>query len=152
MSLVITRTFNAPVQKVWDAWTKPEECMKWWGPKDFTAPFCQNDLRIGGKYLNCMQGPDGTKFWSTGTYKEIELLKKLVLSDSFSDEQGNVISGAVYGMPDLPMEMEVTIAFEELDGLTKITLTHAGLPEGDMQEQTNAGWNESLDKLVESLK
>ena len=51
--LIITRAFDAPRELVWKAWTDPEQVKRWWGPKDFTAPFCKIDLRVRGKYLYC---------------------------------------------------------------------------------------------------
>src|SRR5688500_147272 len=87
--LVITRVRDAPRERVWEAWTDPEQMKKWWGPKDFTAPTVEIDLQEGGKYLNCMRSPDGQDFWSTGVYREIVPMEKLVITDSFADEQGN---------------------------------------------------------------
>jgi uncharacterized protein YndB with AHSA1/START domain len=49
---VITRIFDVPVEKVWAAWTDPEQLKKWWGPKHFTSPLAKTDLRVGGKYLH----------------------------------------------------------------------------------------------------
>ncbi|KKT75626.1 MAG: hypothetical protein UW70_C0032G0001, partial [Candidatus Peregrinibacteria bacterium GW2011_GWA2_44_7] len=63
--LVITRVFDAPRKKVWNTWTKSKDAMRWWGPKNFTAPLCKIDLRVGGKYLFCMRSPEGQDFWST---------------------------------------------------------------------------------------
>ena len=63
--IVITRIFDAPRELVWKAWTAPEHFKRWWGPKDYTCPFCQMDLRVGGKYLNCLRSPEGQDFWST---------------------------------------------------------------------------------------
>lgn len=146
--LIITRLFNAPREQAWKAWTDPELLMKWTGPKSFTTPFYQNDLRIGGKYLLCMQSESGEKFWSTGVYKEIIPPKKLVCSDSFADENGNAVSAAHYGMSvDFPLEMEITILLEENNDKTKMTLTHSGLPQGEIKELTRVSWNESFDKL-----
>lgn len=55
----------------------------------------------GGKYLYCMRSPDGKDYWSTGTIREVVSQERLVLTDSFSDNQGNVVSAAYYGMnPD----------------------------------------------------
>jgi uncharacterized protein YndB with AHSA1/START domain len=126
--VVIERIFNAPVQRVWDAWTKPEEAAKWWGPKHFTAPHMQIDLRVGGKYLFCMHGNEGLSpefigkdFWTTGTYKEIVPLQKLVCTDSFSDKDGNIVDPKNFGMPpETPMIMEITILFEDLGDKTKM--------------------------------
>jgi len=152
--IVITRIFDAPRELVWKAWTNPKHLMRWWGPKDFTAPVCKVDLRVGGKYLYCMRSKEGQEFWSTGTYKEIVPLERLVCSDSFADEKGNVVPASHYGMPgdNWPLELTVTITLEDLRGKTKMTLTHSGIPSGQMKEMTGAGWNESFDKLAESLK
>ena len=155
--LIITRIFDAPPERVWKAWTDPAEAKKWWGPKDFTAPTVKIDFRVGGKYLNCMRGVAAPgepvrDFWSTGTYKEIEPMKKIVLTDSFADEHGNVVSAEHYGMKGLPMELQVTVTFEETrDGNTKMTLRHVGLSEGTIQEMTDTGWNQSFDKLAASI-
>jgi uncharacterized protein YndB with AHSA1/START domain len=54
--------------------------------------------------------------------------------------------------PDFPLEMLVTVTFEDQDGKTKMTLLHTGLPAGPETEGTHEGWNESFDKLAESLK
>ena len=151
--LIITRIFDAPRELVWQAWTDPEHIRRWWGPKDFTAPACRIDFRVGGKYLFCMRSPDGKDYWSTGVYREIVPLERIVCTDSFADEQGNVVPATYYGMsPDFPLEMLVTVTFEDQAGKTKMTLKHSGLPAGEMSEQTGAGWNESFDKLAASLE
>ncbi len=150
--LVITRIFDAPRELVWQAWTDPEQLVKWWGPKNFTAPVARIDLRVGGKYLNCMRSPEGKDYWTTGTYREIVPPERLVYTDSFADAEGNVVPGSHYGMgDDFPLEMLVTITFEDVEGKTKMTLKHVGLPES-MSDMTGTGWNESFDKLAESLK
>jgi len=155
--IVITRVFDAPQELVWKAWTDPKHFMRWWGPKGFSAPYSTMDLRVGGKYLNCMRGagPDGAvrDYWTTGVYREIVPMKRIVCTDSFADEKGNVVPASEYGMPgDWPLELIVTVAFEEHGGRTEMTLRHEGIPEGHMKEECEAGWNESFDKLAESLK
>ncbi|MBI5228131.1 SRPBCC domain-containing protein [Candidatus Micrarchaeota archaeon] len=151
--LVINRTFNAPVEKVWNAWADPVELRKWWGPKAFTSPFCKTEFHVGGKYLWCMRAPDGKDYWSTGIYKEIVSMKKIVYTDSFADAKGNRVPASSYGIEgEFPEELTVTVTFEEVNGKTKMTLKHAGMPAGEMSKMANAGWNESFDKMVESLK
>ena len=54
----ITRVYDAPRELLWKAWTDPEQLKRWWGPKAFTTPVSTIDLRVGGKYLSCMRGPD----------------------------------------------------------------------------------------------
>ena len=53
---------------------------------------------------------------------------------------------------DFPLEMLVTVTFEDQDGKTKMTLRHTDIPTGPESEGTHQGWNESFDKLAESLK
>jgi uncharacterized protein YndB with AHSA1/START domain len=152
-TLVIERIFDAPRELVWRAWTEPEHFMMWWGPKDFTAPKIRMDLRVGGTLLWCMQGKDGKEYWTTGVYREIDPPKRLVYTDAFSDENGNRIPASQHGLPfDWPDELMVTVTLEEIGGKTKMTLTHTGIPAGEMSEMTQAGWNESFDKLAQSLK
>ena len=150
--IVITRIFNAPREKVWKAWTDPELMKRWWGPKHFTSPFCKIDFRVGGKYLYCMRSPEGQEFWSTGVYREIVPLERIVCTDSFADEKGNVVPATHYGMgEEVPLEMLVTVTFEDLGGKTRMTLRHEGLPAGEMRDGAGAGWSESFDKLAEYL-
>ena len=150
--LVITRELHLPVEKVWQAWTDPETCKKWWGPKDFTCPHVYIDLRVGGKSLSCMRSPQGDEFWSTGEYKEIIPHKKLVTTDSFSDEKGNVIPAASVNMPgNWPMELLVTVTFEEKDGHTLMELRHQGLPP-EIIDDCRTGWQQSFDKMEKNLK
>jgi uncharacterized protein YndB with AHSA1/START domain len=150
--LTITRVFDASREKVWKAWTAPEEVKKWWGPKNFTSPVSKIDLRVGGKYLHCMRGPDGKDYWSTGVYREIVPMERLVVTDSFADEKGNVVPASHYGITgDFPLELLVTVTFEELGNKTKMLLRHEGIPEGMMRELTETGWSESFDKLAEHV-
>ncbi len=157
--LVIIRIFNAPREMVWRAWTDPKHVMRWWGPKIFTSPSCKIDFRIGGKYLFCMRSDSGPEIWqkglwSTGIYKEIVPLEKIVCTDCFADENGNVVPASHYGFEvDFPLEMLVTVTFEKYEGnKTKMTLRHTGLPAGEHFKGANVGWNESFDKLAASLK
>jgi len=138
---------------VWKAWTEPERMKRWWGPKVFTAPVIKIDLRVGGKYLFCMRSPEGQDFWSTGVYREIVEPERIVCTDSFADEKGNVVPATYYGIgSDFPLELQVTLTFEEHDGKTKMTLRHVGFPDGQMSDMAKVGWNESFDKLAEILK
>jgi uncharacterized protein YndB with AHSA1/START domain len=161
--IVIERVFDAPVEKVWEAWTDPKKVKEWWGPKDFTAPSIKIDLRVGGKYIFAMHGPEGSEWdkdmYSAGIYKEIIPYKKLVVTDYFSDEDGNPVSPTQHGLEsDTPQEMTATFEFEDMgDDKTKLTITY---PKPETREQYEAllrsgmtdGWNQSLDKLEGILR
>ncbi|MEO6613684.1 MAG: SRPBCC domain-containing protein [Chitinophagaceae bacterium] len=150
--LVIHRVFDLPVNRVWRALTEAEEFKKWWGPEGYSCPYSNVEARVGGKYLNCMRGPDGKDNWSTGTVKELVPEKKLVVTDSFSDEKGNIINASGIGMPGKwPDELLITFELEETDGATKLRLQHEGIPP-EMHDDCMKGWNECLDKLEKNCR
>jgi len=154
---VVTRVFDAPLEKVWKAWTDPEYVKRWWGPENFTAPYISIDLRVGGRFVYCMRGAgfDGVvkDWWNTGKHLEIVPMKKIVQSMSFADEHGNPVPASYYDMPgEWPMETVLTATFEIVDGeKTKLTVREEGIPEA-MIEPSRLGWEQQFDKLVELLK
>jgi uncharacterized protein YndB with AHSA1/START domain len=150
--LVIVRVFDAPREWLWKAWTDPDMFMKWWGPKGFTSPVAKMDFRVGGKYLYCMRSPEAKEYWSTGVYREIVEPERLVMTDSFADEAGNVIPATHYGLSaEFPMEMTIMVMFEKPeDNKTKMILKHSdikGVNEKDRKDMQQ-GWNQSFDKLA----
>ena len=149
--ILIHRVFALPAAKVWQALTAPEYFKKWYGPKDFTCPYSVMEARKGGKYLNCMRGPDGKEYWGTGVVVEFIPEEKLVITDSFSDPKGNIISAAEYGLSgDWPRELLITFELQEADGATKLRLRHEGVPQ-EMYDECVKSWNESLDKLEKNI-
>lgn len=158
--MVIARVFDALLERVWQAWTEPEEVKKWWGPKNFTAPTIKINFRPGGRYLFCMRGATGPDrmekdYWSAGVYQEIIPMKKITVIDNFSDALGNIVSPSYYGLAGgLPLNMTVETKFEESAGKTKFTVAYSDLKITSSKERANMeqGRNESLDKLAASLK
>jgi uncharacterized protein YndB with AHSA1/START domain len=152
-TLLIERIFDAPRELVWKTWTEPERIALWWGPQYFTAPVCKIDFRVGGKFHYCMRSPEGQDFWSTGTFREIVPLARIVCTDSFADAQGNIVPASYYGMGEgFPDELLVTVTFEDLAGKTRFILRHEGFPPGIHSEMAESGWSTSLDKLADALK
>jgi len=76
--LLLTRTLNAPIDLVWDAWTNPEHIAKWWGPNGFTNTITTMDLRPGGEWSLIMHGPDGTEYKNNSIFTEIIPNKRIV--------------------------------------------------------------------------
>ena len=150
-AVVIERTFDAPVDLVWQLWTQAEQFKKWYGPKGFSVPVAEMDLRVGGKRLICMSSPDGSmKIWTTGEYKEIVPTERLVYTESPADENGNMVSPAAMGMPEgYPATTEITVLLEDLGGRTKMVMTHAGVPAGS---GADGGWNQAFDKLANHIE
>jgi len=96
-----------------------------------------------------MESPDGSmKMWSTGEYTEIVPNERLVYTDSPADEKGNVVSPSAMGMPDgYPATTEVTVLLEDLDGRTKMIVTHAGVPAG-----AKGGWEQAFAKMADRIE
>jgi uncharacterized protein YndB with AHSA1/START domain len=76
--LLITRTLNAPVELVWEAWTTPEHIASWWGPDGFTTTITKMEVTPGGKWDLVMHGPDGTDYKNESLFREVVLHKKIV--------------------------------------------------------------------------
>jgi uncharacterized protein YndB with AHSA1/START domain len=151
-AIIIERTFNAPVDFVWQLWTQPELFKKWYGPKGFTVPVAEMDVRVGGKHLFCMTSPDGSmKMWSTGEYTEVVPNKRLVYTDSMADEHGNVVLPSAYGMHnDYPATTEVAVQLENLDGQTRMVVTHTGIPANE--QGASSGWEQAFEKMAAHIK
>lgn len=147
-AVVIERTFDAPVDLIWQMWTQPEHFKKWYGPKGATVPVAEMDVRVGGKRLVCMemQTPDGSmKMWTAGEHTEVVPNNRLVYTESMSDEQGNIV--AMSGDKHSSVT-EVTILLEVLGDHTKMVLTHAGIP---ADSPGASGWNQAFDKLADHI-
>jgi uncharacterized protein YndB with AHSA1/START domain len=137
----ITRTYDAPVEAVWDAWTDPAQTAQWWGPRGFTLTTHGKDQRPGGSWSYTMHGPDGVDYPNKTHYLEVEHHARLVY-----DHGGN---------DDRPPMFRVTVLFSGIDGKTTMDMT-MGLPTPEAAEQTRkfikeAGGDATWDRLAEYL-
>lgn len=148
--MVVTRVFDAPRELVWKAWTNPEYVRQWWGPEGFTAPFCEMDFRVGGKFLYCMRTPDGQDLWSGGEYHEIVPYEKIVSSMYFSDAKGNRIEPAQYGIEhEVIDDAPDVILFEDIgNGQTKLTFIGNESMQNAMKSGQLEGMKQILDKAA----
>jgi uncharacterized protein YndB with AHSA1/START domain len=143
-TVVITRTFSAPRELVWKAWTDPAMVAQWWGPKDFTNPVCEMDVRVGGRIYIVMRAPGGADYPMTGNFRELTAPERLVFVTAAVDQDGNRL-----------LEGETTVTFAEQSGRTTLTVTSravglvAAAP--PMLAGMEAGWTGSIDKLERLL-
>ena len=148
-AVVIERSFDAPVDLIWQMWTEPEHFAAWYGPDGAAIPVAKMDVRVGGTRLVCMemQTPGGPmRMWFTGEYREVVENQRLVYTESMSDENANVLSPSDMGMPEgHPTTTEIIVELEDVGGHTKMVMTHIGVPEGSPGA---AGWTMALDKLA----
>jgi uncharacterized protein YndB with AHSA1/START domain len=151
-AIVIERSFDAPVDLVWQMWTDAEHFKQWYGPDGATIPAAEFDLRVDGTRRVCMevQTPNGAiRMWFTGQCREIVVPTRLVYTEAMTDEEGNVLSPTDLGMPEgHPVTTEVHVELEDLGGRTKMKLTHVGIP---ADSAGSAGWLMALGKLAAHL-
>lgn len=147
-AVVIERDFDAPVDFIWKMWTDPEHFKAWYGPEGATIPVAKMDVRVGGTRLVCMemQTPNGPmQMWFTGEYREVVENQRLVYTEAMSDENGNVKSAAEMGMPEgHPTTTEIRVELDDLGGVTKMVMTHAGIP---ADSPGAMGWTMAFTKL-----
>ncbi|HTE00073.1 MAG TPA: SRPBCC domain-containing protein [Mucilaginibacter sp.] len=93
----VEREFNAPIEKVWKAWTDPDMLEKWWGPKPWTVQTKSMDFTVGGTWLYAMVSPEGQKHWSNVKFTAIEDGSRFAADSLFSDEDGNAAPNAPVG-------------------------------------------------------
>jgi len=140
-TVTLTRVFDAPRELVWRAWTDPKHMAQWFGPKHFTIPVCELDVRVGGALRIVMRGPDGNEYPMKGVFSEVKTPEKLVFSNIPIDKDGNHL-----------LEGETTVILEEQGDKTKFTLhTYAKgmVPFApQMLAGMQTGWSQSLDKLA----
>jgi uncharacterized protein YndB with AHSA1/START domain len=140
--LVLDRVLRAPRELVYQTWTDPAHLANWWGPRHFTNPVCEVDLRPGGALRIHMCGPDGTVYPMTGHYWEIEEPRRLVFTSMAYDSTGTPA-----------LENLNTVTFEADGDSTRLQMhavivarTQAAIP---MLAGMRIGWAQTLDRLAD---
>ena len=137
-SLVIKRTFDAPRDLVWKAWSDPEQAKNWWGPNGFTLPFVEMDQRPGGKWRAHMVSFDGKDYWQHGVYREIVPPEKTVYTFIWDSDPQH--------------EMLVTVLFAAHGNKTEMTFKQEGFESKEDKDGHEDGWNQTFDRLATYLK
>jgi uncharacterized protein YndB with AHSA1/START domain len=147
LSVKVERTFDAPLDLVWSAWTEAELLDQWWAPKPFKAETKSMDFSEGGRWLYAMVGPQGEKHWGLKNFTKIAPGKSFTYQSIFCDENGKVNPGATSSM--------WVNSFVEKDGVTLVTndircetLAHL---EAQVKMGFKEGYSAGLDNLEELL-
>ena|SRR5665213_1610278 len=156
--LVITRVFDAPRKMVYKVWTDPKHVANWWGPKCFTIPVCEIDLRLGGAYIYVMHSPEGMEFPVKGKFIEIVVNERLVYSDDMFEQQDmwKMMLGKTLTQVDFStLQSIITVTFEDYGDKTRLTLitrfASNEVRDALINMQMAEGWTESLEKFAEEL-
>lgn len=152
--LVITHVFDAPVERVWQAWSDPDDIKQWWGPDGFSAPIARIDFREGGTSFLCMSAPDYGDNYSTWDYTEIVPNERISYIHNLVDKDGHKVDPVAMGMPpDFPQDQLQTITFKDLGGgKTELTVTEHGWTVGQMMEMSRMGMEQCLNKMAALFK
>ena len=136
--LRIERTFRAPIEQVFDAWTSEEVLRRWLhcGP-DWETPTAEVDLRVGGQIRIVMRDPDGDHHGAAGNYQLIQRPYRLVFTWIFDDH------------PDNPQLIE--LEFSERDGVTTVVMVNSGIATEEREESQRFGWEGCYDELSKAL-
>jgi uncharacterized protein YndB with AHSA1/START domain len=134
-----SRSFAAPRERVFRAFTAPAQLVKWWGPKGFTVPSCTLEVRVGGAWRTIMRSPEGKDHIVSGVYREITPPARLVFTWGWETEG------------ERGQETVVTIELFERPGGTRLELTHERFESDDSLDRHRHGWSSCLDCLEEAL-
>lgn len=144
--LRLSRTFNVSRQKVFEAWTRPDNLRRWWGVAEgYTTPIAEVDLRVGGRYRLGMKAPgDGDLMVVGGVFKEVNPPSKLVYTWAWenTDPEG----------PGAIPETLVTLEFNEKGDATELVLTHEMFPDEESCRMHQMGWSGMLERLGPALE
>ena len=150
---VMSRTFDAPRDLMWKAWTEEDRLAQWFGPKGVKTFHSKNDLRVGGIYHYGLRNPDGSEYYGKWVYREIRKPERLVFIVSFSDANGGVTRHPM--APDWPREILSAITLEERQGKTTVTVRWSAYNATETERKTfeagrdsmKEGWTGTLDQL-----
>jgi uncharacterized protein YndB with AHSA1/START domain len=130
----IERTFAAPAEDVFDAWTSPEVMRRWLHcGSDWDTPVAHVDLTIGGEVRVVMRRPDGTVAEMHGEYTLIDRPHRLEMTWTFDDDPSN--------------EQLIELSFSESEGATTVVLVNNGISTDERRDAQDWGWNACLDQL-----
>jgi uncharacterized protein YndB with AHSA1/START domain len=145
----ISRVFDAPRELVFKAWSDPEHLKNWYAPNGCTIDIFKLDFKKGGELHTCIRNPQYGDCWIKGIYDEIIIPERIVLTQGFSNEAGNLVDDSPAGKdPEWPNVTILTVTFEDMGGKTKLTI-HQNAPE-DVAKRTGAyqSWLQMLDNLA----
>lgn len=134
--LELRRTFEAPRERVFRAWTERQALLEWYAPAEATVALCEVDVRPGGRWRVHMRSPEGEEYRVSGEYRAVEPPDRIAFTwrwDTDPEDQ----------------ETLVTVEFHERDGRTDVVLTHEGLPSDESRAKHEQGWSALLAKLTD---
>ena len=147
-TIIVSREFDAPIEKVWQAYTDSSLLDQWWGPSPWRAETKRMNFKPGGYWLYAMVGPGGERHWARMNYIAIDPLKGYDIEDAFCDEEGNLNT-------DMPVSRG-RMSFSKTFNGTRVDFKMIYATETDVQKIVEMGFEQGitvcLDQLEELLK
>ena len=131
--LIVRRTIRASAERLFEAWTTPEQLRQWWGPAGVTCSAAEVDLRVGGRYRLGNALPSGDTGWISGEFERIVVPTELVYTWSIE--------------PATRPPERVTVRFEEVEGRTEVVVVHERISTEASRTEHQRGWVGCLDGL-----
>lgn len=141
--ILVERYFDAPVEKVWEAWTVPSLLDQWWAPRPWKAVTTKMDFREGGRWMYYMQGPEGERHYCLVDYRSIVPQNSFTGIDAFCDEKGNML-------PDMP-SMDWKVVFGKSGSGTRVNVEIIFPTEADMEKIVEMGFQEGFAAAHQNL-
>lgn len=135
-ALVLKRVFDAPRERVYQAWTDPKTAARFLGPGKVKATEIEMDVRPGGSYRIVMLLEDGSTMPVRGIYREVQPPQRLAMTWRWEEDN-----------PQDEYDTLLTLEFNDLNGKTELVLTHDKFAKAESRENHAEGWNEILDAL-----
>lgn len=134
----IERTYDAPAEEVFDAWTSAEVLRRWFHvAPDWETPKAEVDLRVGGKVRVVMRKPDGDEVGASGEYTEIDRPHRLVMTWIFDDDPSN--------------RQMIELEFSASEGSTTVVMVNSGISTDERRDAQHTGWHGCFDNLDRAL-
>jgi uncharacterized protein YndB with AHSA1/START domain len=141
----ISRNFSAPLDMIWDIWTKPFYLDQWWAPKPYRTETLSMTFEPGGRWHYAMVSPDDEKHWCLADYESIQTNEKFTYTDAFCDENGLI-------NPNHP-RTAWTVSFKPQEGenatVVHIELQYQSL--ADLEKILGMGIREGLSMALTNL-
>ncbi len=139
--LTMERFIKATPDRVFEAWTRPELLLLWWGPDGFDTPYHSLDVREDGAWETTMRSPEGKLHHVSGVYRAIEPPHRLEFTWAWRQDDGS-----------RGHETVVTVTFEAADGGTRMRLLQKAFQDASSRENHVKGWASSFDCLERLLE
>lgn len=139
----VVKEFEAPVARVWSAWTESELLDQWWAPKPWKAETKEMDFTEGGRWYYFMVGPEGERHGAVVNYKKIVPEKSFTGEDAFTDENGNVNK-------EMPV-MQWLVQFAPVADGTKVTIDITADSQESLETLLKMGFQEGFTMGLSNL-